>query len=149
MKESSNIGKLIGGTILILGLSLFGGFDRQAKAIDNDPPSTSQTVSTTDSSNPLHLFIEKARDGINYNSRSILALERRFLVVETMEKDTRAGLKSLEDRIVTLEQPKLDESTATPEVPEVPSPKPSLVKRVGKSILEFSLFKGLVYLITK
>jgi len=144
MKDSSNIGKLIGGTVLVLGLSLFGGFDRQAKAIDNDPPSTSQTAS----SSLLKDFVLTSGASLRQNAASIVALEERATSLE------RTCL-NFEKRIVTLEQPKLNEgassSTATPEGPraEPPASKSSILKKVGKTVLEFSLFKGLVYLLGK
>ena len=139
-----NIGKLISGTVLVLGLSLFGGFDRQAKAIDNNPPSTSQTAANS----LLQDFVLTSGASLRENAASIVALEHRATSLE------RTCL-NFERRIVTLEQPKLNEgastSTATPEVPraEPPASKPSIVKRIGKTILEFSLFKGLIYLIGK
>ena len=120
------------------------GFRCDAKAADTIPPPP--TAVSKNSS--MKLFLDTATKEINDNTLSIIRVEKIAL-------ENKNNLKALEDRIVTLEQPKLNEgastSTATPEVPraEPPASKPSIVKRIGKTILEFSLFKGLIYLIGK
>ena len=118
------------------------GFRCDAKAADTIPPPP--TAVSKNSS--MKLFLDTATKEINDNTLSIIRVEKIAL-------ENKNNLKALEDRIVTLEQPKegASSSTATPEGPraEPPASKPSIVKRIGKTILEFSLFKSLVYLIGK